>query len=71
MSWLVSLIELAPLGKKREPEKLETAFHNSLLRVFAYHGETLVGAGRALSDGVRLFMMWQSCRSIRARELEA
>lgn len=54
ISWeeLARLFELAPLGKKRDPEKLEIAFRNSSLRVFAFHGETLVGAGRALSDGV-------------------
>ena len=40
------------MGKKRDPDKVELAFRNSLLRVFAFHGATLVGAGRALSDGV-------------------
>jgi ribosomal protein S18 acetylase RimI-like enzyme len=54
ISWedLARVFELAPLGKKRDPEKLEMAFRNSLLRVFAFHGTKLVGAGRALSDGV-------------------
>ena len=54
ISWeeLARLFELAPLGKNRDPEKLEMAFRNSLLKVFAFHGEKLVGAGRALSDGV-------------------
>jgi aralkylamine N-acetyltransferase len=54
ISWeeLANLFELAPLGKKRDPQKLETAFQNSLLRVFAFHDTTLVGAGRAISDGV-------------------
>jgi ribosomal protein S18 acetylase RimI-like enzyme len=54
ISWeeLARLFELAPLGKKRDPEKLEIAFRNSLLKVFAFHGMKLVGAGRALSDGV-------------------
>ena len=54
ISWeeLARLFELAPLGKKRDPEKLEMAFRNSLLKVFAFHGMKLVGAGRALSDGV-------------------
>lgn len=46
------LLELAPLGKKRDPKLLETAFRNSALRVFVYDGPVLVGAGRALSDGV-------------------
>jgi ribosomal protein S18 acetylase RimI-like enzyme len=31
---------------------LELAFRNSLLKVFAFDGSKLVGAGRALSDGV-------------------
>ncbi len=54
ISWpdLAHLFEVAPLGKKRDPDKVELAFRNSLLRVFAFHGATLVGAGRALSDGV-------------------
>ena len=54
ISWeeLARLFELAPLGKKRDPKMLEKAFRNSLLKVFAFHGTKLVGAGRALSDGV-------------------
>ena len=54
ISWeeLARVFELAPLGKKRDPEKLEVAFRNSLLTVFAFHGSKLVDAGRALSDGV-------------------
>ncbi len=49
---LALLYEKAPLGPKREPEKLRLAFKNSLLKVFAFDGEILIGAGRALSDGV-------------------
>ena len=54
ISWeeLARLFELAPLGKNRDPGKLEMAFRNSLLKVFAFDGKKLVGAGRALSDGV-------------------
>jgi len=54
ISWeeLARIFELAPLGKKRDPEKLEVAFRNSPLRVFAFYGTELVGAARALSDGV-------------------
>ena len=54
ISWkeLVSVFELAPLGKKRDSGKLETAFRNSQLSVFVFDGMELVGAGRALSDGV-------------------
>jgi len=53
VSWedLARVVELAPLGKK-DPGKLELAFRNSLIRCFAYHQERLIGAGRALSDGV-------------------
>jgi len=49
---LARLFELAPLGKKRDPKKLEMAFRNSLLKVFAFDGKKLVGAGRVLSCGV-------------------
>jgi ribosomal protein S18 acetylase RimI-like enzyme len=54
VSWqeLARVFELAPLGKKRDPAQLELAFHNSLLKVFAFDGDKLVGTGRALSDGV-------------------
>ena len=54
ISWveLARIFELAPLGKNRDPEKLEMAFRNSQLKVFAFDGTKLVGAGRALSDGV-------------------
>lgn len=54
ISWedLARVFELAPLGKRRDPGKLEVAFRNSPLRVFAFYGTELVGAARALSDGV-------------------
>lgn len=54
VSWeeLARVFELAPLGKRRDPEKIELAFRNSPLKVFAFDGNKLVGAGRALSDGV-------------------
>jgi ribosomal protein S18 acetylase RimI-like enzyme len=53
VSWteLTQVVELAPLGK-RDPGKLEEAFRNSAIRCFAYHEERLVGAGRAISDGI-------------------
>ncbi|MBI4395673.1 MAG: GNAT family N-acetyltransferase [Elusimicrobia bacterium] len=53
VSWddLARVVELAPLGKK-DPKKLELAFRNSLVRCFAYHEGRLIGAGRAVSDGV-------------------
>ena len=75
ISWqeMARLFELAPLGKKREPEKVEIAFRNSLLRVFSFHGTTLVGAGRRflMACGVPQFMTWQSCQSTRVKESEA
>lgn len=54
VSWseLARLYELAPLGARRAPEQLALAFDNSLLKVFAFDDDRLVGAGRALSDGV-------------------
>lgn len=54
ISWeeLARLYGRALLGKKRAPEKIELAFRNSLLKVFLFDGGRLVGAGRALSDGV-------------------
>ncbi len=54
ISWeeLSRLYELAPLGKRRSPAKMELAFQNSLLKVFAFDADRLVGAGRAQSDGV-------------------
>ena len=53
VSWeeLARVIELAPLGK-RDVRKLETAFRNSEVCCFAYHESQLIGAGRAISDGV-------------------
>jgi GNAT superfamily N-acetyltransferase len=52
ISWpeLARVIELAPLGK-RDIGKLETAFRNSEVKCFAYDGDKLIGAGRAISDG--------------------
>lgn len=49
---LVALFERAKLGRRREPERLETAFRNSALCLFVYAGPVLIGVGRALSDGV-------------------
>lgn len=54
ISWddLARLYELAPLGKGRTAEQLQLAFNNSPLKVFAFDRNRLVGAGRALSDGL-------------------
>lgn len=54
ISWveLAHVFELASLGERRDPKEIELAFRNSLLKVFAFDGNKLMGAGRALSDGV-------------------
>ena len=48
---LSALYRAAPLGDK-PAEVLRQAFSNSMFRCFAYDGGRLVGAGRALADGV-------------------
>jgi ribosomal protein S18 acetylase RimI-like enzyme len=48
---LSELYRLAPLGDKR-PDALATVFGNSMFVCFAYAGDVLVGAGRALADGL-------------------
>jgi len=48
---LSDLYRIAPLGEK-PPDALRTVFGNSMFRCFVYAGEVLVGAGRALADGV-------------------
>jgi GNAT superfamily N-acetyltransferase len=48
---LSRLYRIAPLGEK-PPDALRTVFGNSMFRCFVYVGEVLVGAGRALADGV-------------------
>jgi ribosomal protein S18 acetylase RimI-like enzyme len=50
-SELSTLYRLAPLGNK-SPDWLRTAFSNSMFRCFAFKDGVLVGAGRALADGV-------------------
>src|ERR1700690_1705716 len=42
----------APLGK-RDPAKLREVFQNSPIRCFVREGTELIGAGRAITDGVR------------------
>jgi ribosomal protein S18 acetylase RimI-like enzyme len=42
----------APLGK-RDPGKLREVFQNSQIRCFVWNGQELIGAGRAITDGVR------------------
>ncbi len=48
---LTALYHAAPLGKK-DPEGLRTAFRNSMFVCFVREDGRLVGAGRAVADGV-------------------
>lgn len=48
---LSALYRAAPLGDKK-PEGLKTVFSNSMFRCFVHEDGKLVGAGRALADGV-------------------
>ena len=48
---LSNLYRIAPLGDKK-PDALRIAFSNSRYVCFVHEGTTLVGAGRALADGV-------------------
>lgn len=48
---LSELYRIAPLGEK-PPDALAKVFGNSMFVCFAYAGDTLVGAGRALADGL-------------------
>ncbi|MBC7942466.1 MAG: GNAT family N-acetyltransferase [Chitinophagaceae bacterium] len=47
---LESLFKAAPLGNKNAKD-LQTVFTNSRFRCFAFEGERLIAAGRALADG--------------------
>ena len=48
---LSALYRIAPLGEKK-PADLQLAFGNSRYKCFVRDGGALVGAGRALADGV-------------------
>ncbi len=48
---LSELYRIAPLGIK-PPDALRTVFGNSRFAAFAYVGGSLIGAGRALADGL-------------------
>ena len=48
---LAQVFELAPLGK-RNPETLHITFQNSGVRCFVFDDSILIGAGRAITDGV-------------------
>jgi ribosomal protein S18 acetylase RimI-like enzyme len=53
MDWdaLSHLYRIAPLGEKK-PADLQVVFSNSLFKCFVYEGCQLIGAGRALADGM-------------------
>lgn len=55
-----TIFERAPLGT-REPEVLQPTFENSDLVCFAWDGDTLVGMGRALSDGLVQSVIYDLC----------
>ncbi len=46
------VFQRAPLGN-RDPVKLRETFQNSAIRCFVWDGKELIGAGRAITDGVR------------------
>ncbi|HEY3142849.1 MAG TPA: GNAT family N-acetyltransferase [Acidimicrobiales bacterium] len=48
---LSNLYRIAPLGDK-PPDALATVYGNSMFMCFVYAGDVLVGAGRALADGL-------------------
>ena len=48
---LSALYRVAPLGNKKAAD-LATVFSNSMFRWFVYEDGRLIGAGRALADGI-------------------
>lgn len=48
---LAALYRIAPLGNKKADE-LQIAFTNSMFKCFVRDNELLVGAGRAVADGI-------------------
>jgi ribosomal protein S18 acetylase RimI-like enzyme len=48
---LSNLYRIAPLGDK-DPDDLRLAFSNSMYKCFVFDHGVLIGAGRALADGV-------------------
>ena len=48
---LSALYRAAPLGDK-SPQGLQTAFGHSMFKFFVHEDDRLVGAGRALADGI-------------------
>jgi ribosomal protein S18 acetylase RimI-like enzyme len=53
IDWLVlsELYRIAPLGDKK-PDELRLAFSNSMYKCFVFEDAALIGAGRAVADGV-------------------
>jgi GNAT superfamily N-acetyltransferase len=49
---LSALFEASPPMGNKQAGDLKTAFTNSMFRCFLFHGRKLVGAGRAMADGV-------------------
>ena len=54
------IYEQAPLGK-RTPDRLRQAFRGSDLVCFAWDDDTLIGMGRALSDGLIQSVIYDLC----------
>ena len=50
-SALSELYRIAPLGDK-SPGDLKVCFANSMFKCFVFEGDRLVGAGRAVADGI-------------------
>jgi ribosomal protein S18 acetylase RimI-like enzyme len=50
-SALTELYRIAPLGDK-SPGDLKVCFTNSMFKCFVFEGDLLVGAGRAVADGI-------------------
>jgi ribosomal protein S18 acetylase RimI-like enzyme len=48
---LSNLYRIAPLGNKMAKD-LEIVFSNSMFKCFVFDNDTLIGAGRALADGI-------------------
>jgi ribosomal protein S18 acetylase RimI-like enzyme len=48
---LSALYRIAPLGEK-DPDDLRVCFSHSMFKCFVFDREQLVGAGRALADGI-------------------
>ena len=48
---LANLYRIAPLGNKKAAD-LRVVFRNSMFRCFVFESGTLIGAGRAVADGI-------------------